>query len=98
MDKQNKKFLEEVDEVVRKQKLSEEAHADDWVIEANKLFEFKKYLDTNPGITRYELAKWGPLENDYDFRKAISFLKFNGEIYEDEEGFFYVKNRYTPAG
>lgn len=85
-----------IDKAAEKQKKGEEdIHSDDWIIEVNKFFEFKQYIDKNPGMTRYELARRCPLKNDRDFRKAISFLKFTNEIYEDEEGFFYARNRYT---
>lgn len=70
-----------------------EAHTDDWIQEVNKRYEFKKFVYHNPGLTWFELARQCPLDNnnDYDFRKSISYLKFTGEIYE-EDGFFYARN------
>lgn len=75
---------------------------DDWVQWENKLYFFKRFIYENPGMSRFDLARqYKPaedrehcqLDNDFEFRKAISYLKFNGEIFEDEEGFFYGKNK-----
>lgn len=95
MKKKRKTFIEEIDEIAKKAESEREAHPDDWIHEVNKRYEFKKFVYNNPGLTRFELARQCPLdnENDYDFRKSISYLKFTGEIYEDEDGFFYARNR-----
>lgn len=67
----------------------------------NKLYFFKRFIYEHPGMTYFELARdYKPaedhkdclLEEDYEFRKAISWLKFTREVYEDD-GFFYVRNR-----
>lgn len=61
----------------------------------NKLWALKEYVYKHPGLTRFELSRECDIEKEFEFKKAISFLKFNQDIYEDEEGFFYSRSRYS---
>lgn len=67
----------------------------------NKLYFFKRFIYEHPGMTYFKLARdYKPaedhknyrLDKDYEFRKAISWLKFTGEVYEDD-GFFYARSK-----
>lgn len=84
---------EDIDKAGERLKEREKELSDDngapW---ANMLWAFKKYIYEHPGMTRFELARDCEINNDLDFRKTISYLKFTGEIYEDD-GFFYARNR-----
>ena len=70
---------------------------------SNKLYFFKRFIYENPGMTYFELARYYKpaedcpnctLDQDHEFRKATSWLKFAGEVYEDD-GFFYARSNGT---
>lgn len=69
-------------------------HPDDWVDLANKMNDLEALIRKWPGLTRFELAREGSCKNEFEFQQAISILKFSGEIYEDEKGFFFMRKKY----